>query len=53
MSWFIENMGTIVVGLLLAAAVVAVICKMVSDKKKGKGGCGCGCENCPSRGQCH
>ena len=39
----------VVIGLVLVAAVVAAVGKVVRDKKKGKVGscgCGCGCSSC-------
>lgn len=42
-----------ILGIMIAAAVAAVIIKKVKDKKAGKSGCGCGCSGCPSKGQCH
>ncbi len=42
----------VVIGLVLVAAVVAAVGKVVRDKKKGKvGSCGCGC-NCSSCNGC-
>ncbi len=44
-------MGTWIVGIILLAVVVLIICAMVRDKKKGKSiQCGCDCKNC---GGCH
>lgn len=42
------NIGTIIVVLIVAAAVCAIIVKLVKDKKRGKSTCGCGgdCCNC-------
>ncbi len=48
-----ENISTIIIGLILLAAVVGIIVKMVRDKKKGRNSCGCDCANCPSAGMCH
>ncbi len=41
-------MSTLIVGGLVIVAVVAIIRKMVLDKKAGKGGCSCGgdCSRC-------
>lgn len=45
-------MGTIIVVMLLAVAVIGILRKMVKDKKSGKSNqCGGGCGNCG--GQCH
>ncbi len=49
--WFSENLGTIVIAALVAAAVAVAVWSLVRRRKRG-GGCGCGCENCPSGG-CH
>ena len=46
-------MGNIIVGTVLLAAVVAVIAKMIINKKKGKSNCGCGCSSCSAGGTCH
>ena len=53
MGWFTENLGTIVVSLVLIAIVALIVVKMIRDKKKGKSSCGCGCANCAMRGSCH
>lgn len=55
LSWFTENLGNIVVTLILIAIVTLIIAKMIRDKKSGKstGGCGCGCEHCAMYGKCH
>ena len=49
--WLSENLGTIVIAALGAAAVAVAVWSLVRRRKRG-GGCGCGCENCPSGG-CH
>ena len=48
-----NNWGTILIGGIIAVAVVLVIIKMYRDKKKGRSSCGCNCSNCPSSGTCH
>lgn len=53
MSWIIDNLGTIVVGLLLAAVVTAITIRLVKNKKAGKNSCGCGCQGCAMAGACH
>lgn len=42
-----------IIGILIAAALAAIVIKKVKDKKAGKSGCGCGCSGCPSKGKCH
>ncbi|HPW00474.1 MAG TPA: FeoB-associated Cys-rich membrane protein [Oscillospiraceae bacterium] len=51
--WMIENWGTVVVGLLLAAALAAIVANMVKSKRSGKSACGCECAGCPMSGSCH
>lgn len=48
-----NNLGTILVLLVVCALAVLAVVKMISDRKKGKSSCGCGCKNCPSAGVCH
>ena len=44
MNWFAENLGTIIITLVLAGVV---------QRKKGKSSCGCNCANCAMHGKCH
>lgn len=53
LSWFSENLSTIVVSAVLAAVFAGVIYTMVKNKKNGKSSCGCGCSSCPMSGSCH
>lgn len=53
MSFLRENLGTIVVGVILLAIVALIIIKMLKDKKRGKSSCGCGCEHCQNAPYCH
>lgn len=55
LAWFTENLGTIIVTLILVAIVALIIAKMIRDRKSGKGtgSCGCGCEHCAMHGKCH
>lgn len=54
-NWLGNNIGTIVVCLVLIAIVTAIIISMVKKKKAGKSMvCGCGnCKGCPMSGSCH
>lgn len=49
LTFLTQNIGTIMVGLILLLSVAAVLRIM---KKKGTA-CGCGCSGCPSAGMCH
>lgn len=53
MDFIIENLATIIVGMLIFLVVGLIIRKMVRDKRAGKSGCGCGCGSCPSSSMCH
>lgn len=53
LTWLSDNLGTIIVSLILIAIVTAIIVNMIRDRKKGKNSCGCGCEHCALHGKCH
>jgi hypothetical protein len=53
LAWLTENIGTIVVSLILIAVVSLIVVRLIKDKKQGKSSCGCGCENCAMHGKCH
>lgn len=53
LHFFAANWGTILIGLLVAAAVVLILAKLWRDHKKGRSSCGCNCSQCPSSGMCH
>ena len=50
--FLVENAATMVVCLLLLAAVAAVIVHMVKNRKAGKTSCGCNCGGCPMKNGC-
>lgn len=53
LTFLMQNGGTILVTLVLAAIVVLIVYRLVKNKKAGKSSCGCGCSNCAASGQCH
>lgn len=53
LTWFTNNIGTILICAVLIAVVVAIIVGMRRDKKKGKFSCGCNCTHCAMSGTCH
>ena len=53
MAWLMDNLGTILVSVVLVAIVVLIVRKQIRDRLAGRTSCGCGCENCASRGICH
>ena len=52
-EWLSDNLGTIIVLLILAVIVGSVIRTLIKNKKKGKSSCGCNCSACPAGGVCH
>ena len=42
----------ILLALLIAAALVLAVRKIIRDRRRGKG-CGCGCGGCPAADSCH
>ena len=53
LNFFISNIGTIIVSLILLIIVGFAVRSLISNKKNGKSSCGYGCANCPSAGICH
>ena len=60
LSWLQENIGSIVVGLILLVVVALIVRRLILDKKAGKhlcggscGSCGGSCQGCPMQGKCH
>lgn len=52
LSWLGENLATILISLVLAAAVAAIIAGLVRDKRKGKSSCGGNCASCHACRSC-
>ncbi|MGI6027192.1 MAG: FeoB-associated Cys-rich membrane protein [Candidatus Scatomorpha sp.] len=49
-----QNWASLVVGLVVLAAVVLAFWKVRHDKKRGTGGCSCDCGSCGAcGGACH
>lgn len=53
MTWFLNNISTILVCMVLVGVVASIIIYMVSNKRRGKSSCGCGCQNCAMKDSCH
>lgn len=53
MTWLVQNLGTIVVSLVLLTVIGCIIRGMVQNRKKGKSSCGCGCSGCAMSGTCN
>lgn len=52
-TWILENLATIIISVLLIAAIAGVFIHLRRNKKKGKSSCGCGCGSCPISDDCH
>ena len=54
MTFLMENLSTVIIGLILAGVVYLVVRKMIRDRREGKG-CGCsgGCAGCSGASMCH
>ena len=52
MTWFLNNISTILVCMVLVGVVTSIIIDMVSNKRRGKSSCGCSCANCPGSDIC-
>lgn len=48
-----EHLGTLVVGTVVAAVLVALVFYLARSRRKSGGGCGCGCSSCPMKDKCH
>lgn len=53
LHWLYENLGTLLIALVLAAVVTAIVWSLVRKKKQGESSCGCGCAHCAMNGTCH
>lgn len=53
LAWIMENIGTILICVVLIAIVAAVVVSMLRDRKKGRSSCGCNCAHCAMSGACH
>jgi hypothetical protein len=52
-DWIMNNIGTIVVSLILIVIVGLAAGSIIRKKIKGESTCGCGCSSCPASGACH
>ena len=53
MTWLLNNWGTILTVVVLAAVVALIVRYMIKNKKAGKSSCGAGCAHCAMHGECH
>ncbi len=52
LTWLTANLGTIVVTLLLIAAVAGIVRSLIRDKRQGKPSCGGNCGHCGMCASC-
>ncbi len=52
MDWLTANLGTITVGLVVAAVIALIVVNILRKRKKGQTTCGCGCADCPMKNKC-
>jgi hypothetical protein len=46
------NASTIVVAIIVFAALAFVVIRLIRNLRRGKLGCGCGCEGCAAAAGC-
>ena len=51
-TWLAENLGTILITIVLIALVILIIRIMIRDKKMGKSTCGGSCASCKMCAAC-
>lgn len=52
-NFIFQNLGTIIVSILLAAALFFAMRKIYKDKKAGRSSCGYKCSGCPGSSVCN
>ena len=52
-AWIAANAVTLILALVLIAAVVGIVLLLVRDKRKGKCTCGASCAHCDMAGSSH
>lgn len=52
LSWFMQNLSTILISAGLLAAVILILLHMRKNKRKGGSSCGSGCSGCPMSSAC-
>ncbi len=53
MDLIFNNIGSVMVSVVLLLIVVLIIRKLFNDKKRGISSCGCNCKGCALAGSCH
>ena len=53
LDFIVDNLGTILITVVLVTILAAIVVKLVRDKRKGKSSCGGNCPHCALGGSCH
>ena len=53
LTWFTDNLITILTLAILGGLIALAVVSLVRDKKAGKGSCGGKCSSCALAGECH
>ena len=53
LDFIVDNLGTILITVVLVTILAAIVVKLVRDKRKGKSSCGGSCAHCALGGSCH
>lgn len=53
LQWMNENLGTILISIVLIVIVVCIVRYLVRQKKQGRSTCGNNCAHCAMQGSCH
>ena len=53
LDFIVDNLGTILITVVLVTILAAIVVKLVRDKRKGKSSCGGNCAHCALGGYCH
>ena len=53
LDFIVDNLGTILITVVLVTILAAIVVKLVRDKRKGKSSCGGNCAHCALGCSCH
>ena len=53
LDFIVDNLGTILITVVLVTILASIVVKLVRDKRKGKSSCGGNCAHCALGCSCH
>ena len=53
LDFIVDNLGTILITVVLVTILAAIVVKLVREKRKGKSSCGGNCSHCALGGSFH